>query len=99
MRPHRRSPRPLATAIEPLVRSLAPATPLARIQRCWPRLAAALPAAAEGSPTNLRGRVLTVTCTASVWAQELQLMGQEVLALLNAELGEELVRELRPRVG
>jgi predicted nucleic acid-binding Zn ribbon protein len=36
-----------------------------------------------------------VTCASAVWAQELDLMGPELVARLNAELGAELVRSLR----
>jgi predicted nucleic acid-binding Zn ribbon protein len=34
-----------------------------------------------------------------VWAQELTLMGSELVGRLNAALGEELVHELRCRTG
>jgi predicted nucleic acid-binding Zn ribbon protein len=34
-----------------------------------------------------------------VWAQELSLMAVDLLARLNAVLGEEVVRELRCRTG
>ena len=57
----------------------------------------ALVNAAEAVPTRERGGVLTVSCSASVWAQELTLMAGELIARLNSALGEELVRELRCR--
>jgi predicted nucleic acid-binding Zn ribbon protein len=39
--------------------------------------------------------VITVSCEASVWAQELDLMGPQLVASLNARLGGEAVRRLR----
>jgi len=78
--------------------SLAPATTLARVQEVWER--AAGPAiAAAARPTAERDGALTVTCTAAVWAQELELMAEELIARLNAALGADAVRRLRCRTG
>jgi predicted nucleic acid-binding Zn ribbon protein len=90
----RRAPRPVAFALEQLTETLAPATPLAAVQRVWEQVVGA-DVAAQASPTGLRAGVLTVTCRASVWAQELELMGPELVARLNAELGSEEVLRLR----
>jgi predicted nucleic acid-binding Zn ribbon protein len=89
----------LRAALEGLVEDLAPATPLARVQRCWPQLVTALAVAGEAAPTMMRDGVLTVTCTASVYAHELHLMTGDVIAALNAALGEEVVEALRVRSG
>jgi predicted nucleic acid-binding Zn ribbon protein len=89
--------RPLAAALERLDSSLAPATTLARVQEVW--ASAAGPAVAgAASPTAERDGVLTLTCAAGVWAQELELMGSELVPRLNAALGSEVIRELRCRV-
>jgi predicted nucleic acid-binding Zn ribbon protein len=93
---HRRAPRPLALAVERLQRTLAPATPLARIQACWPA-AVGETICAAARPTAERGGVLTVSCDAAVWAAELQMMGPELVARLNAALGETLVAEVHCR--
>lgn len=94
----RNAPRPLSTAIQSLTATLAPATTLARVQEIWPR--AAGPAiAAAARPTAERGGVLTVTCEAAVWAQELDLMADELIPKLNDALGEDALRELRCRTG
>jgi predicted nucleic acid-binding Zn ribbon protein len=94
----RRAPRPLGGAIDALTAQLAPATPLARVQEAWER--AAGPAiAASARPTAEREGVLTLTCEASVWAQELDLMADQLIAALNRELGEQAIRELRCRTG
>jgi len=92
------APRSLSTAIEALTATIAPATTLARVQEIWE--AAAGPAIASSArPTAERGGVLTVTCAAAVWAQELDLMSVELVEKLNTALGEDTIRELRCRTG
>ena len=90
------APRPLSAALGELERSLAPATTLARVQAAWER-AAGTAVAAAARPTAERDGVLTVTCEASVWAQELELMSGVLLERLNAALGAGTLRELRCR--
>jgi predicted nucleic acid-binding Zn ribbon protein len=85
-------------ALEGLTRELAPATTLARVQEIWE--SAAGPAIARSAqPTAEHAGVLTVTCEAAVWAQELDLMADQLTASLNAALGAEAIRELRCRTG
>jgi predicted nucleic acid-binding Zn ribbon protein len=85
-------------ALEDLTRDLAPATTLARVQEIWER--AAGPAIALAArPTAERSGVLTVTCEASVWAQELDLIADQVVPRINAALGGDEIRELRCRTG
>jgi predicted nucleic acid-binding Zn ribbon protein len=92
----RTSPRPLSKAIDGLTTTLAPATTLARVQEIWGQ--ATGPAiATAAAPTAERDGVLTVSCCASVWAQELDLMAGDVIARLNAALGAERIRALRCR--
>jgi predicted nucleic acid-binding Zn ribbon protein len=94
----RPAPRSLSVALGALTRALAPATTLARVQEIWePAAGPAIATAAR--PTAERDGVLTVTCTAAVWAQELDLMAGELIPRLNAALGVEAVRELRCRTG
>jgi predicted nucleic acid-binding Zn ribbon protein len=92
------APRPLSTAIGALTATLAPATTLARVQEIWERSTGPAIAAAA-MPTAERDGVLTVTCSAAVWAQELDLMADELVFNLNAALGEQAIRELRCRTG
>ena len=90
------APRSLSVALERLTGTLAPATTLARVQEAWER--ATGPAiAAAARPTAEREGVLTVSCEAAVWAQELDLMAGALVPRLNAELGEQAIRELRCR--
>jgi predicted nucleic acid-binding Zn ribbon protein len=92
------APRPLSAALDALSASLAPASTLARVQEVWEGVVG--PAVAQAArPTAERDGVLTVTCSAAVWAQELDLMGAELLAPLNAALGVEAVQQLRCRTG
>ena len=81
----RRDPRPLAEAISPLRRELAPATTLARVQEVWPGLAGA--AATEATPVSERAGRLTFACRSSVWAGELSLMAPDLRSRLNDALG------------
>jgi predicted nucleic acid-binding Zn ribbon protein len=92
----RAAPRPLAAALDGLTSTLAPATTLARVQEIWER--ATGPAIANAArPTAERDGVLTVSCDAAVWAQELDLVAGELIPSLNAALGREAIRELRCR--
>jgi predicted nucleic acid-binding Zn ribbon protein len=94
----RAAPRPLTVALESLTESLAPVTTLARVQKVWEQ--ATGPAIASAAqPVSEREGVLTVSCEASVWAQELELMAPELLRALNAALGAELLQALRCRTG
>ena len=92
----RPAPRPLTAALDGLALALAPATTLARVQQVWePTAGPAIAAAAR--PTAERDGVLTVTCDAAVWAQELHLMAGDLVPALNAAIGAQAIRELRCR--
>jgi predicted nucleic acid-binding Zn ribbon protein len=90
----RREPRALSHAIAALADRLAPHTTLAEVQRVWPDAVGEV-IAAQAEPTSERDGVLTVTCSSAVWANELDLMGPELIGALNAALGAESVRALR----
>jgi predicted nucleic acid-binding Zn ribbon protein len=92
------APRPLSSALEALTSRIAPATTLARVQEIWEG-AAGSAIASSARPTAERGGVLTVTCAAAVWAQELDLMATDLIEKLNTALGEDAIRELRCRTG
>lgn len=91
---HRRSPRSLELAIGALRDNVAPATLLAEVQQVWPRAVGAA-IAGEAVPKSERGGVLTVSCSASVWAQELDLMAPTILARLNEFLAGAPLKRLR----
>jgi predicted nucleic acid-binding Zn ribbon protein len=94
----RAAPRSLALALEGLTTTLSPASSLARVQVAW-ELAAGPAIAAAAAPTAERDGVLTITCSAAVWAQELELIAPMLLERLNQALGEDLLHRLRCRTG
>jgi predicted nucleic acid-binding Zn ribbon protein len=90
----RRSPRPLAFALERMQSDLAPETLLASVQLAW-REAVGEAIAAQATPSAERGGVLTVSCSASVWAQELDLMSATIVERLNESLHGGRITRLR----
>jgi predicted nucleic acid-binding Zn ribbon protein len=91
---HRRAPRSLAGAFDAIREELAPDTVLAEVQRVWPDAVGAA-IAGEAEPVSERGGVLTVSCSASVWAQELDLMSSAILERLNARIRKGTIVRLR----
>lgn len=94
MSPHRRGPRPLSIALERVRGELAPETLLAEVQGRWSAIVGDA-IAAQARPTSERGGVLTVSCAAAVWAQELDLMAPSIVERINAVLGRGTVSRLR----
>jgi len=93
----RRAPRPASTALRAALEQAAPKTPLAALQAAWVEVVGdRIAAAAE--PVSERGGEVTVSCTDSVWAQELDLMQGQLLQRLQDRLGERSPRSLRFRV-
>jgi predicted nucleic acid-binding Zn ribbon protein len=85
--------------VDSLAGALIPATPLALVQQVWPSVVAALPIAHEASPTSVRDGVLNVTCSSSVYTEELALLATDVVSAVNGAVGEPIVRSLRARTG
>ncbi|MDQ6817959.1 MAG: DUF721 domain-containing protein [Actinomycetota bacterium] len=73
---------------------LAPLTVLASVQRAWPEAVGAT-IAAEAKPTTERGGTVTISCSASVWAQELDLMAPAIIERLNALVHGASISRLR----
>lgn len=90
----RRSPRPLAVAVEEIQSGLAPETLLAEAQAAW-RAAVGDAIAEQARPISERGGVLTIACSASVWAQELDLMASSIIERLNGALGGPEIARIR----
>ncbi len=65
-----------------------PPTLLARVQSAWPSAVGDV-VAAETEPAGEREGVVTVRCSSSLWASELGLMGADLAAALNAEMGSQ----------
>ena len=92
----RAAPRQISAALDGLTAALAPATTLARVQAIWEN-AAGDAIAAAARPSGEHNGVLSVSCSAAVWAQELDLMAPVLIARLNEALGEEAISALRVR--
>jgi predicted nucleic acid-binding Zn ribbon protein len=90
----RRSPRPLTLALDEIQAELVPATLLAEAQAVW-RGAVGDVIAEQAQPVSERGGVLTIGCSASVWAQELDLMASSIVEHLNAALGGPQITRIR----
>jgi predicted nucleic acid-binding Zn ribbon protein len=94
----RRAPRSLAEALQGVARDAAPATLIAAVQAAWPGVAGdTLGAAAQ--PVSASERVVTIACESGVWAQELELLGPDLLGRLNAALDGARIEKLRFVVG
>jgi len=90
----RRAPRPVALALDAVTAGLRPATRLAQVQDVWSRTVGEA-IAAEAQPVREREGTVTVACRSSVWAQELDLMGPDLVERLNRALEEPFVAALR----
>lgn len=89
-----RGPRLLSGTLDRLAQRLAPETMLADAQRAWPEAVGAA-VAERARPVSEHAGVLTVACESSVWAQELDLMGEAILGRLNERLNRGRIRRLR----
>jgi predicted nucleic acid-binding Zn ribbon protein len=92
--PYRRAPRPVALALDRIQNDLAPQTLLAETQRAWSKAVGAT-IEAEAQPVAERAGVLTISCSASVWAQELDLLAPTILEQLNTLLSTGQITRLR----
>jgi predicted nucleic acid-binding Zn ribbon protein len=94
----RATPRPLADSVRSLRSEVEPQTLLAAVQGCWAD-AVGDRIAAEARPVREREATITVECRAATWAQELDLLQDELIGTLNRALGGPRVRRLRLVVG
>lgn len=93
---HRRAPRPAATALRAALDRAAPRTPLAAVQAVW-AAAVGERIAAIAEPVSERAGTVTVSCADAVWAEELDLMQDRILARLRDRLGDAAPKALRFR--
>jgi predicted nucleic acid-binding Zn ribbon protein len=81
----RRAPRSLAAALGEALERAEPATLLAAVQSTW--LGAVGEAIArEATPVAERSGVVIVACSSSAWAQELDLLGPQILEKIAPKL-------------
>ena len=93
----RRAPRPASAGLRRALGEAAPKTPLAAVQATWVE-AVGERVAAAAEPVSERAGTVTVRCLDPVWAQELELMQEQLLERLGDRLGERAPRALRFRV-
>ncbi|HEU5142845.1 MAG TPA: DUF721 domain-containing protein [Solirubrobacterales bacterium] len=93
----RRAPRPAAAALRAALDRAAPKTPLAAAQAAWAEVVGER-IAAVAQPVSERDGALLVACSDPVWAQELDLMQEDLLARLRGRLGDATPQSLRFRV-
>jgi predicted nucleic acid-binding Zn ribbon protein len=93
----RRAPRQAGEAFRVVRDQLAPKTGLAAVQAAW-TAALGERLAEVATPVSERSGTLTVECRDGVWAQELDLMQEQLLQRLREELGERAPEALRFRV-
>jgi len=100
----RRSPRPIAGAIEPLRGAWQPPSPLGRAQTAWDEIGRVWEEVigehghyivARTRLVSLRAGVLTVSCSEAVVADTLGLESERVLERLNERLGGDPVTRLK----
>ena len=93
----RRAPRQAAEAFRVARDLAAPKTGLAAVQAAW-TTALGERLAEVATPVSERAGTLTVECADGVWAQELDLMQDQLLERLREELGERAPQALKFRV-
>ena len=81
----RRTPRPIGAALQTVLSGAKPATLLAAVQSAWPG-AVGEAVAREATPVSERDGVVTVACRSSTWAQELDLLGAQIVAQVRGNL-------------
>jgi predicted nucleic acid-binding Zn ribbon protein len=94
----RRAPRPAGEAFRAARERVAPKTGLAAVQGAWSE-ALGERLAAVATPVSERAGTLTVECVDGVWAQELDLMQEQLLGRLREVLGGRAPQALKFRVG
>jgi predicted nucleic acid-binding Zn ribbon protein len=93
----RRVPRPASEAFRSALHQAAPKTRLAAVQSVWEEVVGERVAVAA-QPVSERHGEVTIACTDPVWAQELDLMQEQLQARLLEQLGEDAPNSLRFRV-
>lgn len=81
----RLAPRPVGLALAAVMGEVSPASTLASVQACWPAVAGPV-VGAEAWPVGEREGIVAVSCRSAVWAQELALLSEDLLARINTAL-------------
>ena len=73
-------------------------TRLSRIWEVWSD-AVGSHIAANATPAAVKGRLLIVHAESSSWIQQLHFLKQDIITKLNRTLGENLVRDIKFKIG
>jgi predicted nucleic acid-binding Zn ribbon protein len=95
---HRRAPRPAGPALRAALGRAAPQTRLAAVQAAWAETVGER-IAAVAQPAEEAAETVIVACADPVWAEELDLMQEQLLERLRSRLGEQAPARLRFRAG
>ena len=68
------------------------------IWEAWPDVVGPV-TARNASPAELKGKILVVNVSGSVWLQELQFSNKEIISGINSVLGKGLVEDIQYRIG
>lgn len=90
----RRAPRQLGDSLARVIAQSAPQTLLAEVQMAWPEVCGGAIAGAS-EPVSERQGTVTIACASGAWAQELELMQEDLLTRVEAVVGEGRLRGLR----
>ncbi len=94
----RSQPRPLGALVRAVRVESTPQTPLGAIQAIWAD-ALGERIATHAEPVRERDGIVTVACSAATWAQELDLLQDELREQLNRALATTEIERLRFVVG
>jgi predicted nucleic acid-binding Zn ribbon protein len=94
---HRRVPRPAGEGLRAALERAAPKTRLAAVQGAWAATVGDR-IAAVAEPVSEAAGTVTVACSDPVWADELDLMQEQLVARLRDRLGDRAPECLRFRV-
>jgi predicted nucleic acid-binding Zn ribbon protein len=72
-----------------------------RLSRIWNVWADAVGGhiAANATPAAVKGRLLIVHAESSAWIQQLHFLKQEIIIKINRTLGEDLVKDIKFKIG
>ena len=93
---HRRAPRPAGEALRAALQRSAPKTRLSAVQAAWVATVGER-IAAVAEPVSEAAGTVTVACSDPVWADELDLMQEQLVERLRERLGERAPERLRFR--
>lgn len=86
--------RKISGAISRLAAEIAPTDPLAQIAAQWPSVVGDA-ISRESKPESISASTLTISCSSSVWAQELELLSRSIIKSLGEQLPQVPIDKLR----